>query len=111
MDEAKRRISSFPEKLDSVIKESGLTKQEFADRLGRNRNTILNYLNGREPKLDFLVAIVLELSLEDDISWLLGLKNERGETQPSVESVVSQTLKLSKEEQLRVLRVLNSLHV
>lgn len=108
-EEINERLEKFPERLDAAIKKTGMSKLEFADELGFNRNTVTNYLNGRAPKIEFVIAIAIKCN--ERLEWLLGLEEERGESPKTVEELISEILKLPLDERLRVLRVLSSLHV
>ena len=61
---------SLQERLKLVLKNSGLTIPDFANRLGVAGNTLVNYREGRtSPTYDLLMKICTEFSIS--AQWLL----------------------------------------
>ncbi len=78
-------------RIKNIIKESGLSNGEFADRIGVNRASLSHILSGRnKPSLDFVIKL---LGAFDYVSsdWLLfGRKADKdSDTKPVSESVLS----------------------
>lgn len=61
----------FGKRLHEIRKNSGLTQQELADRVGLTKTSICCYENGtRTPTLDTLIDLANELNVE--LSYFLG---------------------------------------
>lgn len=77
-------LSDFRKRLTSVIAESGLTRQEFANGAQIDRSTLSQLLsptNRRLPRLETITAIAQ--SRQASIDWLLGL-SQQGRLQAEV---------------------------
>ena len=62
-------MQTIGERIKFIRKESGLTQQKFADRIGAKQNTIAQYEIGRNIPLDPVVtAICKEFDIQED--WL-----------------------------------------
>ena len=62
-------MQTIGEHIKFIRKESGLTQQKFADRIGAKQNTIAQYEIGRNIPLDPVVtAICKEFDIQED--WL-----------------------------------------
>jgi transcriptional regulator with XRE-family HTH domain len=62
-------MNNFLSRLKDLQK--GMNKSEFSRFLGVKQQTLDNYLNGRIPKLDFVVVVCKKCDVTSD--WLLGL--------------------------------------
>lgn len=67
--------ATFAERLAEAVRQSGLSKTEFAQRAAVDRTTLSQLLSGRDrlPRLDTVVSLATEHDLSVD--WLLGLSN------------------------------------
>ena len=62
---------SFPDRLRMVIKQSGLKRDQFADKSKKSRNQIFKYLNGENlPTADFFQAVKSEFPWVN-IEWFV----------------------------------------
>lgn len=89
----------FKKKLRKIIKESGLTQEEFANATNVGRSTLYNYMNGRMPTMSFIQSLI-KYDPEIDLNWLL--KEEKYKT-IEVESVVRESTHKSKNEYIKLL--------
>lgn len=72
-------MATFSERFTQLRKESRLTQEEIAKRLGVSKGTIGNYESGaREPK-DFETLEMIADFFNCDIDFLIGRKNTRPE--------------------------------
>lgn len=72
-------MATFAERFTLLRKESRLTQEEIAKRLGVSKGTIGNYESGaREPK-DFETLEMIADFFNCDIDFLIGRKNTRPE--------------------------------
>lgn len=63
------------ERIKKIRKESGLTQEKFAERLGLKRNTIATYETGKsEPMDSIIVSICREFNVNEE--WLRTGKGE-----------------------------------
>ncbi len=61
----------FSRRLKEVIEESGLKRDEFADKTGKSRNQLFKYLGGKqEPSMSFFLNIKDEFPWVD-LNWLI----------------------------------------
>lgn len=100
MQEKKKNFvsSSFSAALAVAIRESGMSKRAFGERVGISHTSINNYLQGRVPSLDeaLKIARFLGLTLDDLIH---GKK-----TQPSADASVWRDRALLAEQRLSSLK-------
>lgn len=62
-------MSTIGERIKMIRKESGLTQQKFADRIGAKQNTVAQYEIGRNAPIDpVITAICKEFDIQED--WL-----------------------------------------
>ena len=72
-------MATFSERFTQLRKESRLTQEEIAKRLGLSKGTVGNYESGaREPK-DFETLEMIADFFNCDIDFLIGRKNTRPE--------------------------------
>lgn len=72
-------MATFSERFAQLRKESRLTQEEIAKRLGVSKGTVGNYESGaREPK-DFETLEMIADFFNCDIDFLIGRKNTRPE--------------------------------
>ncbi len=58
-------ITDIKKRLAESIKQSGLTQQKIADKLGIKQQTVLEYINGKSlPALDTLANLCVILDLD-----------------------------------------------
>lgn len=71
-------MAKFKDRFAQLRKDSGLTQEQVAERLGVSKGTIGNYETGfREPNLPMLENIADFFNV--DIDYLLGHSNEKPE--------------------------------
>lgn len=78
MDERRLTLVTFRERLLEVVRESGLSRTEFAESAGIDRSTLSQLLsasNRRLPRIETLVQIAT--SRQASVDWLLGLSDAR----------------------------------
>lgn len=67
----KQATEQFGEKLKKLLKEQGLSQEEFSDKIFADKNTISNYIRGKTtPKMDTVIAIARYFEVSTD--YLLG---------------------------------------
>jgi len=66
----------FAERLNELIRESGMLKKEVAHGIGINPVTLSRYIGGhQEPKADIVIALANYFGVS--VEWLLGESNEK----------------------------------
>jgi transcriptional regulator with XRE-family HTH domain len=66
----------FSGRLKMIIKESGLTREQFFGRLGISKSQLFNYLGGRsEPTISFFIKLKYEFP-QVDLGWLINGEEE-----------------------------------
>jgi transcriptional regulator with XRE-family HTH domain len=76
MLDRKHLLATFRERLDSVIRDSGLNRSAFAEHAGIDRSTLSQLLSSgdrRLPRVETLASVAA--SQQVSIDWLVGLTN------------------------------------
>ncbi len=68
-------MNKFNERLNQLVKESHLSKKDFAERIGVPCSTFHTYLIDREPNYDTLIKIAIKCHTTPN--WLVGFSEER----------------------------------
>ena len=67
-------MGKFNEQMRYIKEKSGITTQEFANRIGIPTSTLSNYFINREPSYDVLIKIAREFNVS--VNWLIGFVDE-----------------------------------
>ena len=81
-------ITTFGERLDDLLQERNLTKEQFAEKLGMTRQTLSEYINN--PLKEFSFSFVRKMAIELGVSmdYLAGLKNNKSRLDNSIEALM-----------------------
>lgn len=103
-------MSTIGERIKQIRKESGLTQQKFADRIGAKQNTVAQYEIGRNSPIDpVITAICKEFDIQED--WLrYGLEPMRAarSKEEEIAELVGSALSGSSEFKRAVIRMICS---
>lgn len=70
-------ITTFGERLEDLLQERNLTKEQFANKLGITRQTISEYINNPLKDLSFELVKRIATELDVSIDYLAGFKAEK----------------------------------
>lgn len=103
-------MSTIGERIKQIRKDSGLTQQKFADRIGAKQNTVAQYEIGRNAPIDpVITAICKEFNVQED--WLRhGLEPMRAakSKEEEIAELVGAALSGSNEFKKSVIRMICS---
>ena len=103
-------MNTIGERIKMIRKESGLTQQKFAERIGAKQNTIAQYEIGRNAPIDpVITAICKEFDIQED--WLrYGLEPMRAakSRDEEIAELVGSALNGSSEFKKAVIRMICS---
>lgn len=103
-------MNTIGERIKMIRKESGLTQQKFAERIGAKQNTVAQYEIGRNIPIDpVITAICKEFDIQED--WLrYGLEPMRAakSRDEEIAELVGSALNGSSEFKKAVIRMICS---
>lgn len=103
-------MNTIGERIKMIRKESGLTQQKFAERIGAKQNTVAQYEIGRNAPIDpVITAICKEFDIQED--WLrYGLEPMRAakSRDEEIAELVGSALNGSSEFKKAVIRMICS---
>ena len=103
-------MNTIGERIKMIRKESGLTQQKFAERIGAKQNTVAQYEIGRNIPIDpVITAICKEFDIQED--WLrYGLEPMRAakSREEEIGELVGSALNGSSEFKKAVIRMICS---
>ena len=81
-------ITTFGERLDDLLQERNLTKEQFAEKLGMTRQTLSEYINNPLKELSFSFVRKMAIELGVSMDYLAGLKNNKSRLDNSIEALM-----------------------
>ena len=81
-------ITTFGERLEDLLQERNLTKEQFANKLGITRQTISEYINNPLKDLSFELVKKIAKELDVSIDYLAGYKNNRSRFDTPIEALM-----------------------
>ena len=81
-------ITTFGERLDDLLQERNLTKEQFAEKLGMTRQTLSEYINNPLKELSFSFVRKMAIELGVSMDYLAGLKNNKSRLDNSLEALM-----------------------
>ena len=81
-------ITTFGERLDDLLQERNLTREQFANKLGMTRQTLSDYINNSLKDLSFSFVRKMAIELGVSIDYLAGLKNNKSRQDTPIESLM-----------------------
>lgn len=88
-----RQNVTFAERLQTLLDESELSQEDFADSLGIDQPTLSRYLSGRIPRLPNIKRLADKAQVNQ--AWLEGLSKDRHEL-PKPEDLSDEALELAR---------------
>ena len=81
-------ITTFGERLEDLLQERNLTKEQFANKLGMTRQTLSDYINNPLKGLSFSFVRKMSIELGVSIDYLAGLKNNKSRQDTPIEALM-----------------------
>lgn len=81
-------ITTFGERLEDLLQERNLTKDQFANKIGIARQTLSDYINNPLKDLSFSVVRKMANELEVSMDYLAGLKNNKSRLDTPIEALM-----------------------
>ncbi|MCR4929401.1 MAG: helix-turn-helix domain-containing protein [Lachnospiraceae bacterium] len=81
-------ITTFGERLDDLLQERNLTREQFANKLGMTRQTLSDYINNPLKDLSFSFVRKMAIELGVSIDYLAGLKNNKSRQDTPIEALM-----------------------